>query len=377
MTSIVISAVNCVEGGTLKIFQESVSQAARCLPGWRIIVLAHDRALIDTPGVEILEFPAAKRRWLSRLYHEWWCFSRLAREIRPQIWLSMHDITARVSGCRHFVYCHNPMPFYRLRWREGLREPVIILQNKLYALVYRAFLKRNSGVIVQQEWMRQRFYRLGASRVTVAHPVADRAAPADMSCPGRSNIFLFPSLPRAFKNFETLCEAAKALAAMPEWQGRILITVRGNENRYARWLHRRYADVPRLHFIGRQSRTEMDQRYSEADCVVFPSRLETWGLPITEAKERRLPLLVANAEYAAETVGDYDYVSFFEKDDPAELAKLILHAHLHGWAPRPVRSPRPADPFASGWRELFTIITTTDQDAKPHSVARELEGSVA
>ncbi len=57
--------------------------------------------------------------------------------------------------------------------------------------------------------------------------------------------------------------------------------------------------------------------------MVFPSKLETWGLPLSEAKAFQKPILSANLPYAKETVGDYEAVSFFDITNPRELAHLI------------------------------------------------------
>ena len=59
------------------------------------------------------------------------------------------------------------------------------------------------------------------------------------------------------------------------------------------------------------------------NCLLFPSKLETWGLPISEAKAFRKPMMLANLPYAKETMGDYDEVSFFDVENPEELARLI------------------------------------------------------
>ena len=61
------------------------------------------------------------------------------------------------------------------------------------------------------------------------------------------------------------------------------------------------------------------------DCLLFPSKLETWGLPLSEAKAYGKPILAANLPYAKETIGNYDFVSFFDINNPKELAELITH----------------------------------------------------
>ena len=59
------------------------------------------------------------------------------------------------------------------------------------------------------------------------------------------------------------------------------------------------------------------------DCLIFPSKLETWGLPITEAKGYEKRMFLPNLPYAKETIGNYDLVRFFDIENPKELAQLI------------------------------------------------------
>jgi glycosyltransferase involved in cell wall biosynthesis len=59
------------------------------------------------------------------------------------------------------------------------------------------------------------------------------------------------------------------------------------------------------------------------DALIFPSRLETWGLPISEAKAMQKPLWVADVPYAHETVGTYENVVFFNPNNPQQLADTL------------------------------------------------------
>jgi glycosyltransferase involved in cell wall biosynthesis len=49
----------------------------------------------------------------------------------------------------------------------------------------------------------------------------------------------------------------------------------------------------RVHFLPFFNQTEMPQVYSSADCFVLPSKSETWGLSVNEAKACGLPILVS------------------------------------------------------------------------------------
>ena len=237
-------------------------------------------------------------------------------------------------------------------------EPTFFMFNQFYALLYRIFIHHNYCVIVQQDWLRAEFMkRMGPLPVVVAHP----SLPTDeISCtpmPGSPFIFIYPSLPRVFKNIETLCKAAQILASRGVSDFEVRLTLDGTENRYASWLKKRFGDTLQVRFIGRQTKDKMAMQYREATAVVFPSKLETWGLPITEAKAQRRPLLVADLPYARETVGTYDLVSFFPVESSDALADLMQSMIEQKWSPTGNHHSNPAAPFAPDWPSLWGILT--------------------
>lgn len=368
---LVVSAVNLSEGGPLTALRECLEAAASALaPEWEVIALVHDRGLFSTRGIHYIEFPDAKGSWLRRLWYEFGRFNGLCRQLQPNVWLSLHDISPRIDVPRQVVYCHNPSPFYRPSLREGVWDPRFFLFTLFYRYLYRINIHANDLVVVQQDWIRKAFRRLyGVSRVAVAHPVgfgAGRASqpPSPPSVPG---VFLYPALPRVFKNFELLCEAAQILEQRVGNVFEVRLTIKGDESKYASYLKRRFSGLSVIRFIGRQSTDEMNRQYHDASAVVFPSRLETWGLPISEAKFWGKPLLVADLPYAHETVGDYDRVSFFDPTDAGELADL-MEAHIRGvLRPRPHAQPAPAEPFARSWEDLLRMVVG---DVTPSSTHR-------
>jgi glycosyltransferase involved in cell wall biosynthesis len=358
----VISGINLVEGGPLTVFRECVDAAAQHLTeDWEVIVLAHDRSLIDATDVTVMEFPLSKRSWLLRLYYECWYFRRLAKELKPDFWLSLHDMTPFVGSCPQAVYCHNPAPFYRITsFREVWLEPTLLMFNLFYRYLYRIGIHRNQYVIVQQEWLRQEFKRLfNVQNVVVAYPVV-AVKPGAFSVgkpPQGKYIFLYPALPRVFKNIQLVCEAVKILNVQGIADFEVRLTLDGSENRYAAYLIKQYAGTPNIAFMGRQTHHKMAEQYTNCDCVLFPSRLETWGLPISEAKLYGKPLLVAELPYAHETVGDYDKVSFVDPYSAAEWAKKMKLALTGGQVFSDAHVESPEAPFVRDWQTLLKLLT--------------------
>jgi glycosyltransferase involved in cell wall biosynthesis len=358
MPLIVVSAVNLTEGGPLTVLRECLASAAAILPAdYEIVAIVNRVDLINEPRVRLISIPSAKKSWFSRLYWEWFGFMGLSRELKPALWLSLHDITPRVSATRQAVYCHNPSPFYRISLPEAVQEPTFLLFNQFYAFLYRVFIRRNYCVIVQQQWLRAEFMRhMGDIPIVVAHPSLQHVECPRTPKKGEPFVFIYPALPRVFKNIETVCKASQILTSRGFCGFEVRLTLDGCENRYARWLLNNFSSTPQVKFIGRQTKDAMAVQYGEASAVVFPSKLETWGLPITEAKAQRLPLLVADLSYARETVGTYDLVSFFPAESAEALADLMQSMLVKTWQPVGSHQSNPDAPFAPDWTSLWGIL---------------------
>jgi glycosyltransferase involved in cell wall biosynthesis len=359
---LVISAVNFTEGGPLTVLREIVRAAARHYPQWTVYVLVHALGTVDEAGVIEMAFPESKRSWLRRLQLEWFTFLRLSRKLSPDVWISLHDITPRVVARRQYVYCHNPAPFCDQPISGERFDRTFGLFRRFYAELYRCFIHRNRAVIVQQEWLRQEFRRrFGTRRVIVAYPEVSmtKRSLRPRSAPSR---FLYPAFPRVFKNFEVLGESIVLLENDPRWTGTIVVTIDGSENAYAADIRARFGHCRSLCFAGLQSPEHIAALYESCDAVVFPSLLETWGLPLTEAKAHGLPILAADLPYARETVGGYAAATFFDARDAASLAETLLRLHLGEETFGHAQTTDPAPPFVRGWQALLEVLLVDDQN---------------
>jgi glycosyltransferase involved in cell wall biosynthesis len=130
----------------------------------------------------------------------------------------------------------------------------------------------------------------------------------------------------------------------------------GTETPYAAKILREFSDLTTVKWLGLLPRTEVMRLYGEANCLIFPSKLETWGMPITEFKSTGKPILAADLPYAHETVGEYGKVAFFGIGDDAPLAAMMQQAasgrEIFGRA-----EEMPIDkPFSRNWQELWSIL---------------------
>ncbi len=385
---IVISAANSTGNGglgCLSVVQDCLRYLSQNVADrLEIVALVHDRKLFDIPNVTYLEFPYSSRSILFRLYHEHIAYRRLSKRLRPELWLSLVNLSPSVEAKRIAVYCHNTCNLYRMSLREAILQPRFAFYNLMLGRAYAINITKNDYVIVQQAWIREEFERLfGVKNVVVATPnIVKFEAETTENKPtvGREKFrFFYPAFPQVYKNFEVVIAAASLLRAVRD-DFEICFTFDSSVNRYAQHIARKCKAVPEIRLLGIQKREAVFDLYRETDCLIFPSKLESWGLPITEFKHTGRPMLVADLPYAHETVGSYESAAFFEPRDAVRLAKLMVEAMKGELS---VRRPHPAtsvaQPFAQNWAELFAILLGgTDGDAArtpPADGARATERS--
>jgi glycosyltransferase involved in cell wall biosynthesis len=365
MRTITISAINIFTSGPLTVVRDFLA-AAKMAEAYKngeltIILFCHSVDLYaDLAGERVLliEKRLSRRNWIFRLFYEYVWFWIWSLNKNVDTWVSMHDITPNVHSKHRVVYCHNPAPFYSgsSSWRV---EPQFELFRRFYKYLYRINLAKNEFIVVQQQWLRDRFVNeLGcnSSRVIVAKPISLlEFNPSELSTAASNSLttLIFPAYPRSFKNFIVLLDAMQQITDVPV---QLILTVKGDENEYSNKLVTRYRGLSNVKFVGFLSRQELWRLYETTDAMVFPSKLESWGLPLSEFRSFHKPIFVADLPYARETLSGYDQVCYFDPDDPIKLFHLLRSFVVdHSFqATRYDISYSP--PFAKNWWELLQLI---------------------
>lgn len=356
---LVISAVNLSEGGPLTALKDCLRSCHDVLKdNWEIIALVHKKDLFNDINISFIEFPKAKKSWFIRLYYEWIKFKDLSETLKPDIWFSFHDITPNVLAKKRVVYCHNPSPFFKLSLKDFFYEPKLYIFNKFYDYIYRINIKKNNLVVVQQNWIKREFeQRYQPNKIIVSHPIVPYQYFKRVRKMNHKINFFYPALPRVFKNIELACQAVLILNDRYKDMFNLYLTLDGSENRYASSIYKKYCLLSNIKFVGRLSKEEMANYYSLMDYLIFPSRMETWGLPISEAKNYNLPILLSDLPFAHETIGSYEKVKFFNPLDARALSDIIASA-IDGTIEYDLNVAKIENaPDVFNWNDLLMVIT--------------------
>lgn len=363
---IVVSAVNIIEGGALSILKDVLSYLDDfAFSSCKVIAIVNNKKYFNCPNIDYIELPWAKRTWFHRLYCEYFYFKKVSRQFQASLWLSMHDTTPNVYTEKQAVYCHNPSPFYSPSFGSLWYNYKEYLFSRFYKYLYKINIKKNNHIIVQQHWIKQEFlhrFALDEEKVIVSYPAKkqiDRMVQGKVEASKSKNdkyIFFYPAFPRTFKNFEIIAKACEMLETQGNRNFEVILTIDGTENRYARSISAKYNRVGGIRFAGLMKKEEVEALYQCADCLIFPSKLETWGLPVSEFLPYGKPLLLADLPYARETASGAAKVYFFNPDEPFELAQGMAHV-MRGELDEFVSVPV-ADTSSTvcSWHQLFDIL---------------------
>jgi glycosyltransferase involved in cell wall biosynthesis len=193
----------------------------------------------------------------------------------------------------------------------------------------RAVLEAATATVTTSAWSRRRLielYDLPADRVSVAEPGVGTAEPASGTESGEA--LLCVGAVTFEKGQDILLEALESIAALP-WH----CTCVGSLDRdpaFAESLRRRLLDRglgERASFSGTQTGADLDRTYASADLLVHASRAETYGLVVTEALARGLPVIAADVGGLAEALGEGAAGTppglLVEPEDPVALADAL------------------------------------------------------
>ena len=360
MERIVISGINLFEAGPLSIFYDCLD----CIidqglyKNYKIIAFVHKKELFEkyVGYVSLIELPKSRNSYIFRLYYEYIFFNRWSKGKKIDVWLSLHDITPNVNAKRLYTYCHNPSPFMKKDLRKIKYSFTYVAFSFLYKYLYRINIHKANAVIVQQEWIRNEFKKMFPVRkVIVAKPniSVDYNFNNNISKLNDKPIFIFSSYPRFYKNFEVICKACKLLENL---RFEVWLTLDGSENSYSKDLVIKYGSVRNIKWLGLQTRDKVFELYNKADYLLFPSLLETWGLPISEFKCTGKGVVLADLPYAHETLGNYDKAVFFNPQDEVELSRIIKDIIENDSVFQRVRIKNVDSPYAENWVQLFDMI---------------------
>jgi glycosyltransferase involved in cell wall biosynthesis len=256
----------------------------------------------------------------------------------------------------------SPAPEALVPHARRLRQ-VVLVHMPLGDRREREVLAAAAAVVTTSAWARRRLaelYALPADRVYVAEPGVDAAGLAPGTAAGNALLCVAAVTPD--KGHDVLLDAL-ATATDLSWRCACV----GSLDRApafadsVRRATRKKGLGDRVRFPGPRTGSELDRAYAAADLLVLASHAETYGMVVTEALARGVPVLAAEVGGVTEALGHGDNGTrpglLVRPGDPAALGAALRawlgDAELRGRLRRAARERRAS---LCGWSATTSVL---------------------
>ena len=201
----------------------------------------------------------------------------------------------------------------------------------IYKWKFRNTCKQADRIIAISECTRRDIMELGEiddSRINVVYQSCDTRFHLQVSPEQKQDVRARYSLPKRYVLFVGTIEERKnallAAQALPYLSDEIHLVLVGRQTAYAKTITsfaRQNGLANRIHMLSGVPTSDLYAIYQQAECFVYPSRYEGFGIPVIEAIQSRLPVIACTGS-CLEEAGGPDNV-YVDPDEPQEMAMAI------------------------------------------------------
>lgn len=327
---IIIFNVPASSGGALTILKQYYNKAINDKKNDYVFVISTPQ-LKDIENVKILKYPWVKKSWLHRLYFDKFISKKIIKKETPTEILSLQNTFIKNNqNLNQTIYIHQSIPFSPIKMSLFKDFKMWIYQNIIGKIIKRS-IKKADNIIVQTSWMKEAVIdKTGISKdnITIEQPKLNLPKGYSYN-KTKENLFFYPAIATKYKNHRVIVEASKLLKKENINNYSIEFTLTGKENKHIRKLKKdceKY-DLP-IKFIGKISYEEVMEKYSKST-LLFPSYVETFGLPLLEARTIGSPIIASNTPFSKEIGEGYEKINYFNYNSEKELYG-ILKRYIEG-----------------------------------------------
>lgn len=291
---------------------------------WTFMVSTDE--IVQTDKVRVLCYPQVKISWKARLRFEYLQLPKIVKELDPDLVISLQNMPIKRCKVRQFVYLHQSLQYCPKKFSllKG-EERGLAIRQKFISFLIKNAMPKAEHIFVQTQWIKDatvKWLRRDEKEITIVPVRVNTDGISIKEYTGaESRTFFYPARAEIYKNHSLIMEACKILKERGVSDYRVLLTMQRDENPYAERITASAESLP-VAYIGAVSYEEIWDIYSRS-ILLFPSYLETCGLPMLEARRAGALILASDMPFSHEALDGYPNAAFFGINGPEKLAELM------------------------------------------------------
>lgn len=239
-----------------------------------------------------------------------------------------------LKNIKQCVYYHSPVALFPYKWSLFDKEERNMLMYKyIYPIFVRLSTTRTTRFVVQTQYIKDAFvdyYKTNPENVSILFPDISLVPIDDVKViefPLEEFHFVYPATPKLFKKHETIVYAlTKLREKAPEILRKIKIHFTLEKDSLPHLISLIHKSELEENFIfeGVLPLSKLNELYKSSIGLLFPSVVETLGLPLVEAASFGIPVLVSDAGYSHAVISKYEGATFIPPFEYEKWANMIL-----------------------------------------------------
>jgi glycosyltransferase involved in cell wall biosynthesis len=368
---IFVNATAATEGGALTILKQFLGGIATYSNKniyYCIFCSLDELGSYESKNIKIVNNIKGKK-WLDRIKWDLFGLKKWSKkkDIKADLIISFQNTGVRYyKDIKQLIYLHQSIPFAEdINWDFfNKNERILWFYKNIYKKIIKYSMKDNYYILVQTEWMRNaviKQFNWDSSKIFVIKPDLVKISIEEISnleFKDRKFHIFYPANKVIYKNHELIIRALRYIKdRKKKTYDNLMIhfTIDDNlgndRNDTIINLIRDLKVNDHIKLEGKLSYETVLSFYKSCNLMLFPSYIETFGLPLIEAASFGIPILAADMDYAREVMVDYEGVKFLDYKDAKLWAKNIILLYNNRVRYKPYYFN-----YETSWKDFFKLI---------------------
>lgn len=362
MSNIIVNATAARSSGALSILNQFIENIPLGDENKYCIFIDPSFRKIDKQNVQYILKDT--RNWFARIIWD---------EIGLKKWIKSHKLTcdlfisfqnmgAKINNdIPQLIYYHQLLPLSDTKWNPIKKgERMFFIYKWFYSFFVNRYLTYNTQFVLQSASVKDAFirkFRIDIERIHVIKPnIYNLDYSTVIGYDFKDNYIhcIYPATPLVYKNHDNIIEA---LYKLKQKDPLLLLKIRvhftfhsaNNKSLYKKIVA--YKLDNNIVFEGSIPFEKLLSYYKSSHVLLFPSYIETLGLPLLEAAGAGIPIIVSDLPYARDVIGIYEGTTFVRLHNIDDWCNAIIHVCHSDRHYKPYQQQK-----ENGWAKFFELI---------------------
>lgn len=322
------------------------------------LVFVDDSVVIKDIPSNVQIIPMNTRSFIKRFLWDAYGLKKWLKKhlIEPKIAISLQNVNFRISqSIPNYIYYHQAIPLSPFKW-ECLKknERYLWFYKNIYPFFVKLFINSQTEIFVQLNCIKEDFsskYNFPKDKIHVIFPEIgiphnNEIKHLDIDIKKNKLNLFYPATFVSYKNHNILFDAFSLIDKKLSLKVALYLTIEFDLN--SSYNFENIEIIP----LGQIPHENIFYYYNSVDALLFPSYIESFGMPLIEAASIGLPIIASDLPYAREVLDGYTGVTYVNYQNAETWGNEILKMSLN---PKNKFLPFQVN-NKNSWNDLFQII---------------------